>query len=73
VVDTAVTNGANRVENVRFTLSTETRQRLRTSALKDAMAAPANRPRRSLRARNSRSRASERSELERPATPLIGS
>lgn len=39
VIDTAVTNGANRVQNVQFTLSTETRQRLRTTALKDAMAA----------------------------------
>jgi uncharacterized protein YggE len=39
VIDTAVTNGADRVRDVRFTLSGETRDRLRTSALEDAMTA----------------------------------
>lgn len=37
VIDTAVRNGADTVENVRFTLSEETRRSLRTQALQEAM------------------------------------
>jgi uncharacterized protein YggE len=37
VIDTAVTNGATRVEDVQFRLSGETRDRLRMNALEDAM------------------------------------
>lgn len=38
VIDTAVTNGANRVDRVTFTLSDETRRHLRASAIDRAMA-----------------------------------
>lgn len=38
VIDTAVENGATNVDDVRFTLSTETRRELRQQALEDAMA-----------------------------------
>lgn len=37
VIDTAVSNGANEVDGVRFTLSPEKRQDLREQALRDAM------------------------------------